>query len=64
MLWIALQFPNFLIDAVNRCSGTGGVGGVGSMGGHELMRDLLIIVTDVPAARQLLHAINAGARNC
>lgn len=57
MLWIALEFPNLALDAVNRCGGSGGVGG------HDLMRDLPIVVTDGPATRPVLYAINTAARD-
>lgn len=60
MLWIALEFPHLSLEAVNRC---GGSGGVGDEGGHDLMRDLPVVVTDGPAARPILHAINAAARD-
>ena len=60
MLWIALEFPHLSLEAVNRC---GGYGGVGDEGGHDLMRDLPVVVTDGPAARPILHALNAAARD-
>jgi protein ImuB len=63
MLWIALEFPNLPLDAVNRCSGSGGAVGMSDIGGHDLMRDLPIVVTDGPATRPILHAINAAAHD-
>ena len=63
MLWIALEFPNLSLDAVNRCSGSGGAVGMSDIGGHDLMRDLPIVVTDGPATRPILHAINAAAHD-
>jgi protein ImuB len=62
MLWIALEFPHLSLDAVNRCGGSGDMGGISGIGGHDLIRDLPIVVTDGPANRPLLHAINAVAR--
>jgi protein ImuB len=63
MLWIALEFPNLSLDAVNRCSGSGSAVGMSDIGGHDLMRDLPIVVTDGPATRPILHAINAAAHD-
>ncbi len=71
MLWIALEFPHLSLEAVNRCSGLGGVESMGAVDptsgavevdGHDLMRDLPVVVTDGPATRPILHAINAAAR--
>ncbi len=64
MLWIALEFPNLSLDAVNRCGGSFATAVMSGVGSHDLLRDLPIVVTDGPAARPLLHAINAAAREC
>ena len=58
MLWIALEFPDLALDAVNRC---GNVDGLGE--GHELIRDLPIAVTAGPNTRPFLYALNTAARN-
>lgn len=58
MLWIALEFPDLALDAVNRC---GDVYGIGE--GHDLIRDLPIAVIAGPNTRPLLYALNACARD-
>jgi protein ImuB len=58
MLWIALEFPHLALDAVNRC---GDVYGVGE--GHDLIRDLPIVITAGSNTQPLLYALNAAARD-
>jgi protein ImuB len=58
MLWIALEFPNLALDAVNRCAAISGVGE-----GHDLIRDLPIAVIAGPNTRPVLYALNATARD-
>jgi protein ImuB len=58
MLWIALEFPNLALDAVNRC------GTISDLGeGHDLIRDLPIAVIAGTNTRPLLYALNAAARD-
>jgi len=66
MLWIALEFPDLALDAVNRCGDVYGVGmgiGAGEGGGHDLIRDLPIVVIAGANTRPILYALNAAARD-
>jgi protein ImuB len=54
MLWIALTFPHLAIEAINRLD---------AAQDSTLVAALPVVVTDGPATRPLLHAVNAAARD-
>jgi protein ImuB len=53
MLWIALEFPHLSLEAINRCG----------FGNNDLIREIPLVITDGPANRPLLHAVNAASRD-
>lgn len=68
MLWIGLELPNLALDAVNRGGCRSGDlptanSGYDRVEADTLMPDLAVVVTDGPATRPRLYAINPAARD-
>jgi protein ImuB len=53
MLWIALTFPHLSLEAINRTDAARNT---------TLIDQLAVVITDGPASRPLLHALNGAAR--